>query len=132
MKLEEYELIDFGFDNDCSYSSDGPINLKPSNRFERGSFSVFVSDEEIGYLDEKGFDSFFSGLTKGFHFYEDWKKAFKGSEFLIPVVEQELDKRKSLLIQQFTSKLYGIKDSYYTVDEVMEQYTEILNEIYKK
>lgn len=66
------------------------------SQFRRSNSIIFIKDCEIFDLIESEFYNFFFNRTSIFHFKDDWMKEFKGSEFLIPVVDNELRHVKSI------------------------------------
>jgi hypothetical protein len=82
--------------------------------------------DKIEALKEDDFDKFFTELTTVFHFWDDWKADFKGSEFLIPTVEKEMETRKRFLNMQFFNKLSGMKEGFYTLDGLIEEYKKLI------
>ena len=112
-------------------SPDPDFNWKKhseQNQYQRGICIIGATDEEIEAIDEDKFPEWFEEHRMGYHFYEDWKKKFKGSEFLIPVVERELDMRKLFTYQEVEGRLLMVKHGNQTIDEVISHFSEYLDE----
>lgn len=86
--------------------------------FQRGCFIVNVYDRDVVPLADDDFDAYLKRITTGFHFFDDWKKAFVGSEFLIPVVEEELNQRLIMNLHSFSTKLFSVAQGLCTLEDV--------------
>ena len=124
MKDEEYKFL--GKPDTSNQASDDPnFNWEKhasQNQFQRSHSIISATDQEIENLMEVEFKDWFEEKSKFYHFYNDWKKKFKGSEFLIPVVEKEIIIRLRMLYGDFAAKLFGIKEGDYDIDKVIAQY----------
>lgn len=128
MKEEGWEFEDTTNKQSMVLTSDaanlGPIKYPP-NEFKRGNFLVYVEDTSIENCTDEGFDDYFKELTKGYHFYDDWKKAFIGSEFLIPVVEKELKEREYMMISRHYSNLKMVQNGHMSLEEAIGWYDQM-------
>lgn len=124
MENEEYKFL--GKPDVSNGASDDPnFNWKKrasQNEFKRGICMIFATDEEIADIKESEFNDWYKEHSKYYHFNKDWKKKFKGSEFLIPVVEEEIGIRLRMQDGDFHGKLRGIKEGTYDMDEVIAEY----------
>lgn len=97
-----------------------------TNQFVRGHCIIHATDKDIDDLSEENFEEWYEEHSKVYHFPNDWKKKFKGSEFLIPVVEKEFETRKSMLTGDFIIDLKMIDEGRYTLKEVIHKMEETL------
>lgn len=110
--------------------SDQPMDFSvPSKPYIKGNVIIHIADKDICELVESNFDEFLSKHLVGFHFFDDWKKKFVGSEFLIPIVEKELLVREQLLVSRFHSRLFGIKEGFFNLEESIQHYNERMETI---
>lgn len=93
-------------------------------QFKRGRFILHFYEKDIEHITEDLFDDVFKSRTAHIHFFEDWKDAFVGSEFLIPVVEKEMDVREHMLCQKIVANLAAIKNGLGTVDGMIASFTD--------
>lgn len=96
-------------------------NYSEQNQYIRGNCFISITDEEIEKLSENNFDSWFKEKSQYYYFKDDWKKAFKGSEFLIPIVEKELENRKRFQMQKQIITLEYIKNNITTCDKEIDK-----------
>lgn len=122
--------------NMAGITSDGSeINWQAyasQNQFLRGNCVASITDQEIDDLDEKKYKIWFSEYVECYYFKDDWKKAFVGSEFLIPIVEHEFKMRERWTKDDFSIQLLDLKSGKTTVDELIEKISkEVLTKITK-
>jgi hypothetical protein len=126
----DFEVPDYS--NTISPKESIVVGKTPDNGFWKGSYGVFVRNEDIEMLLEGNFEAFFEKLTGAFHFWDDWKESFKGSEFLIPVVEKELKIREHFAEQKLYNRLVGLKEGMYDLDESIAILKQSLTEYREK
>jgi hypothetical protein len=127
MKNEGWEFKVDDYENAMSPVGSPRINMDGNNGFWRGafpSFGTFIKDEDIEKLDEKDFDAFFRKQTKSFWFPDDWKKHFKGSEFLISIVEKEIIEREAMRYGSVYGDLKSVQAGFKTLDDSISYYEE--------
>lgn len=126
MKVEEYEFL--GKPDVSNEVADSPnFNWKrraSQNEFKRGICMIFATDEEIANIEDGKFIDWYKEHSKYYHFNNDWKKKFKGSEFLIPVVDKEIETRIRMETADFVTRLYTIKDGVCDIDLAIEEYNK--------
>ena len=124
MENEEYEFL--GKPDISNMMSSDPNHdwekHASRNEFKRGACMIFATDEQIEGMTEEEFPDWYKEKSNFYHFYDDWKKKFKGSEFLIHVVEKEMKIRKRMLIADFVIQLSMIKDKSRDIYAVIAEY----------
>jgi hypothetical protein len=129
MEAEEYKFLGKP-DVSNMMSPDPDFDWKQharQNEFQRGASIICVTDEDIHKMKGHEFNMWFKERSKYYHFYDEWKKKFKGSEFLIPVVEEEIATRLRMETFDFGAKLMGLKEGAYNIDELIEEYRQKAN-----
>lgn len=121
MQKEGWEFL--GKPDVGSEESSAPIDWKnraQQNQFKRGMCLTFATDQEIDDLAEEQFDIWFDDHAGVYYFKNDWKKKFKGSEFLIPVVEKEIELREKFAREDILIRLQMIRDSDKSLNELID------------
>ena len=95
-------------------------------QYQRGMCLIFTTDEEIEQFNDESFIKWFIKKSSGYYFRDDWKKAFKGSEFLIPVVEKELEQRKKSNMDDALRNLFMIQRGNLTIDTAIDDIVKYL------
>jgi len=97
---------------------------------------IYVTDKEIEAFTNDSFDTWFTEKRLNYRFKDDWEDAFKGSEFLIPVVKEELSNREGSIYDMIVIHLEMLKDK--PESEIQEwfahyikEYTELRDEAEK-
>lgn len=101
------------------------------NQYKRSMFIIYATDEDIEKLDMTTFYEWFKEMSRGFWFPNDWRKAFKGSEFLEPVVEKEIRMSKHMTLNDLLADLHYVKEGRKSIDEVIEKTMEVLRQTHQ-
>lgn len=98
------------------------------NELCRSGCLSWITDEEIEAIPEDGFELWFeNNLADKYYFKGDWKHKFKGSEFLIPVVEKELKQNERYFVSsKVFPKLFDLKEGKCTADDLINEVKKYL------
>lgn len=93
----------------------------------RGSYVVYVDYEDIVDICDLSFPVFFKQLTRAYHFPDDWKKDVDSIDVVF--IEEEMERRKRMIYQQFLIDLMLIKRGEIDISSVDKKYRDYMEKV---